>query len=217
MATSVINLSEPFFLKVLSLVNQPATDPEQLPLLRRQLSADLQAIEHKVASGTAGVSPGEWQSLKKVLVYWADEVLTAHIPDWEDFVLEHEYFHERNRAWKFYVEAEQCIPTGSPCAAELFYLAVALGFNGDIEGAFKYELSQDLPGGKADPQEARRFWASQLQRSIRQESGSDLQGEPLEGHVEPLAGGGTLKVAFSFFLISVIALLIVCGWWLLNG
>jgi hypothetical protein len=91
MAKSVINLSEPFFLKVLSLVNQPATNPEQLPQLQRQLSGDLQAIEQKVASGNASVSPAEWQSLKKVLVYWADEVLTAHIPDWEDYVLEQEY------------------------------------------------------------------------------------------------------------------------------
>jgi len=217
MATTVINLSEPFFLKVLSLVNQPATNPDQLPQLQRQLTADLQAIEHRVASGTAGVSPGEWQSLKKVLVYWADEVLTAHIPEWEDFVLEQEYFGEKNRAWKFYVEAEQCIPTGSPSAAELFYLAVALGFNGDIEGAFKYELSQDLPGGKADPQEARTYWAAQLQRSIRQEAPPDLQGEPLEGHVDPLSGEGTLKFGLAAFLISFFALLIVGSWWLIRS
>jgi type VI protein secretion system component VasF len=216
MAKSVINLSEPFFLKVLSLVNQPATNPEQLPQLQRQLSGDLQAIEQKVASGNASVSPAEWQSLKKVLVYWADEVLTAHIPDWEDYVLEQEYFGERNRAWKFYVEAEQCIPTGSPSAAELFYLAVALGFNGDIEGAFKYELNQDLPGGKADPMEARKFWASQLQRSIRPESSGDLQGEPLEGHVEPLGGRRTLKTATAAFAISLLALVTVVGWWMLN-
>lgn len=216
MPTSVINLSEPFFLKVLSLINQPATDPEQLPKLQRDLSADLQAIEHKVATGAAGISPGEWQSLKKVLIYWADEVLTSHIPVWENYVLEQEYFGEKNRAWKFYVEAEQSIPTGSPATAELFYLATVLGFNGDIEGAFKYELSQELPGGKPDPAEARRYWASQLQRNLRQDPGTDLQGEPLEGDVDPLSGGGTLKSGFAVFLISLMALLIVFGWWMLN-
>ncbi len=213
-STSVISLAEPFFLKVLGLVNQRSADPEQLPHLQRQLTADLQAIEKQVASGGAGISPGEWQSLKRVLVYWADEVLTAHITEWQNYVLEQEYYGEKNRAWKFYVEAEKCVPTGSSEAAEMFYLAAVLGFVGDLEGAFKYELGQDLPGHKSDPAEARRYWAEQLQRRIRHESVGDIQGEPLEGDVEPLRGDGVLKSGFAAFLISALALLVVFGWWL---
>ena len=216
MTVPIISLAEPFFLKVLDLVNQPATGPDQLPQLQRHLTADLQAIEQKVNSGIASVSSGEWQSLKRVLIYWADEILTTHVTDWQNYVLEQEYFGEKNRAWKFFVEAEQCLPTGSSEAAELFYLAVVLGFKGDIEGAFKHELNTDLPGKKSDINEARRFWAAQVQRRIRHEASGDLQGEPLEGNVEPLAGGGVLKAGFAAFLLGTLALIVVSGWWLLQ-
>jgi type VI protein secretion system component VasF len=215
MTMPLISLAEPFFLKVLDLVNQPASSPDQLAQLQRHLMADLQAIEQKVISRLATVSAGEWQSLKRVLIYWADEVLTTHMADWQNYVLEQEYYGEKNRAWKFYVEAEQCLPTGSSEAAELFYLAVVLGFKGDIEGAFKYEMSKDLPGRKADINEARRYWAAQVQRRIRYEAPGDLQGEPLEGDVEPLRGGGVLKAGFAAFLLGSLALIIVTGWWLL--
>jgi type VI protein secretion system component VasF len=215
MTVPLISLAEPFFLKVLDLVNQPASSPDQLPQLQRNLMADLQAIEQKVNSGVASVSTGEWQSLKRVLIYWADEILTTHMPDWQNYVLEQEYYGEKNRAWKFYVEAEQCLPAGSSDAAELFYLAVVLGFKGDIEGAFKYELATELPGRKSDINEARRYWAAQVQRRIRYELPGDLQGEPLEGNVEPLHGGGVLRAGFAAFLLGTLTLIIVVGWWLL--
>jgi type VI protein secretion system component VasF len=216
MTVPLIGLAEPFFLKVLDLINQPATTSDHLPQLQRNLMADLQAIEQKVNSGMASVSTGEWLSLKRVLIYWADEVLTTHMTDWENFVLEQEYFGEKNRAWKFFVEAEQCLPTGSSEAAEFFYLAIVLGFKGDIEGAFKYELNSDLPGKKTDINEARRYWAAQVQRRIRHESSGDLQGEPLEGDVEPLAGDGVLKTALASLLVATLALAVVGGWWLVE-
>lgn len=216
MTVPLIGLAEPFFLKVLDLINQPATTSDHLPQLQRNLMADLQAIEQKVNSGMASVSTGEWLSLKRVLIYWADEVLTTHMTDWENFVLEQEYFGEKNRAWKFFVEAEQCLPTGSSEAAEFFYLAIVLGFKGDIEGAFKYELNSDLPGKKTDINEARRYWAAQVQRRIRHEASGDLQGEPLEGDVEPLAGDGVLKTALASLLVSTLVLAVVGGWWLVE-
>ncbi|MCA9057585.1 MAG: DotU family type IV/VI secretion system protein, partial [Planctomycetaceae bacterium] len=144
--------------------------------------------------------------------YWADEVLTAQISDWQNYVLEHDYFEERNRAWKFYVEAEQCIPTGSPASAELFYLAVVLGFVGDMEGAYRHELGQDLPGGRSDPTEARRHWAAQLQRQIQNESAGSLQGEPLEGDAEPVSGEATYKAGVAVFAISMLIFVIAGGW-----
>lgn len=211
MTVPLISLAEPFFQKVLDLLNQPVSGAELLPPLQRQLTADLQAIEQKVNSGIANVSAGEWQSLKRVLIYWADEILTNHVTKWEDYVLEQEYYGEQNRAWKFYVEAEQCVPTGSSEAAEMFYLAVVLGFRGDIEGAFKHELGVDLPGKRSDINEARRFWSAQLQRRIRHDSTGDLQGEPLEGNVEPLHGDGVMKTAFALFLIATLLLIIVAG------
>jgi len=216
MTIPVINLAEPFFLKVLQLINQPLAGSDQLAKLQRQLSIDLQAIEQKVHSSASTVSSGEWQSLKRVLIYWADEVLTRHIDDWQDYVLEHEYYGERNRAWKFYVEAENCLPTASAETAELFYLAIVLGFVGDIEGAFRQVLEKEMPGRKTDPVEARRVWAMDLQRRILHQPSSDIQGEPLERNVEPLGGDGLRKSAIAAFCISALALLIVTGWWVLS-
>lgn len=212
MASSVIGLAEPFFLNVLGLLDQPAPDAQQLQKLQRQLSADLQAIEQKVNSGVAGISGGEWQTVKRVLVYWADEVLTAHIRDWDDYTLEQAYFGEQNRAWKFYVEGEEAIPTSGSEVAELFYLAIVLGFVGDIGDAFREELRTEMPGGHQDEAEARRYWATQLQRRIRHESAEDIQGEPLKGDVEPIGGGGFWKAGLAAFLISALLFLITLGW-----
>ena len=212
MATSVISLAEPFFLKVLGLLEHPAPDSQHLQKLQRQLAADLQAIEQKVNSGVAGLSGGEWQTIKRVLVYWADEVLTNHIRDWDNFTLEQEYFGEQNRAWKFYVEGEEAIPTSGSEVAELFYLAIVLGFVGDIEDAFKEELRTEMPGGHQDEAEARRYWAGQLQRRIRHDSPGDIQGEPLDGDVDPLNSGVFSKTSLAAFLISALLFLITLGW-----
>ena len=216
MTVPVINLAEPFFLKVLQLINQPLAGSDQLAKLQRQLSIDLQAIEQKVHSSASTVSSGEWQSIKRVLIYWADEVLTRHSDDWQDYTLEHEYYGEKNRAWKFYVEAENCLPTASSETAELFYLAVVLGFVGDIEGAFRHVLEKEMPGRKTDPVEARRVWAMDLQRRILHPASSDLQGEPLEKNVETFSGDGFRKSAMAAFFISALALIVVTGWWMLN-
>jgi len=213
MANTVISLAEPFFLKVLGLLEQAAPDGQQLHKLQRQLTADLQAIEQKVNSGlVGGISAGEWMTIKRVLVYWADEVLTNHIRDWDDYTLEQEYFGEQNRAWKFYVEGEEAVPTAGSEVAELFYLAIVLGFVGDIEDAFKEELRTDMPGGHQDENEARRYWATQLQRRIRHESPGDIQGEPLEGDVEPLSTGGFWKSGMAALMITSLIFLIVLCW-----
>ncbi len=212
MPTSAISLTEPFFLKVLRILEQPAPQSSELGRLQRQLTADIQAIQQKVNSGIAGLSGGEWETIKRVLVYWADEVLTHSIRDWDDHTLEQEYYGEQNRAWKFYIEGEEAIPTGSSDIAEIFYLAIVLGFEGDIEDAFKEELRIEMPGGHQDEVAARRHWAMQLQRRIRHEAQGDIQGEPLDGDVEPLASPMFFTTSLALFLISLLIFIIVLGW-----
>lgn len=212
MASSIIVHAEPFFLKVLALLACNAPDNQQLHKLQRQLTADLQAVEQKVNSGIAGISSGEWLTIKRVLIYWADEVLTDHIRDWDDYTLEQEYFGEKHRAWKFYVEGEESIPTSGSEVAEIFYLALVLGFVGDIEDAFKEELRKEMPGGHQDETEARRYWATQLQRRIRHESSGDIQGEPLEGDVAHLSSGTFWQAGVATLLISTLLFLITLGW-----
>lgn len=211
MSKSAISLTEPFFLKVLRLLDMGSPDESALVRVQRQLTSDIQAIQQQVNSGVAGLSTGEWETIKRVLVYWADEVLTASIPDWDDHTLEQEYYGEQNRAWKFYIEGESSIPTGSSDIAEIFYLAIVLGFEGDIEDAFKEELRKELPGGHQDEVSARHHWAMQLQRRIRHESAGDIQGEPLEGDVEPLASPAFFTTSLAIFLVSLLIFIIVCG------
>ncbi|MFN5626322.1 MAG: hypothetical protein ACK5DM_20400, partial [Planctomyces sp.] len=89
MAVSPVMLAEPFFLKVLSIVNRTtASDSASLGDLSKRLKDDLKQMDAKVASGLADLSHGDWQTIKRMLVYWADEVLTARVPEWQNHVLE---------------------------------------------------------------------------------------------------------------------------------
>jgi len=217
MPTSVVRLAEPFFLKVLGLINQPASSGSSLSDLRTELTTDLKKIEDKIRDGGLSLRPGEWEAFRRILVYWADEVLTVHTSgEWQEYVLEYVFYRERNRAWKFYTEAETNIPAGNSELSEVVYLALVLGFEGDIEDAFRNHLSQPLPGGRSDPAEARRYWASLLQGRLRHEVSRDLQGEPLHGTNEPIDEGETLTTAFTVFLISLLCLLIAVGWYWMN-
>ncbi|MGV2335673.1 MAG UNVERIFIED_CONTAM: DotU family type IV/VI secretion system protein [Planctomycetaceae bacterium] len=95
MSRSLVRLAEPFFLKVLALVNQPGNcSPEELENLQRKLMADLQSIESRLLADQPTGSP-DWEVGKRLLIYWADEVLTLRFPDWQDLVLEHRYFEEK--------------------------------------------------------------------------------------------------------------------------
>ncbi|MCA9047207.1 MAG: DotU family type IV/VI secretion system protein [Planctomycetaceae bacterium] len=213
MSQSIISLAEPFFLKVLGLLErEPPDDEDHLRRLQRQLTADIQAIQAQVNAGAVSVSGGEWETIKRVLIYWADEVLTRHIRDWADFTLEHQYYGSKHRAWKFYVEGEEAIPTAGSEVAELFYLAMVLGFEGDIEGAFRDELQKDMPGGHQEESAARKYWAGQLQRRIRYDASSEIQGEPLEGNVDPLPSPVFWRASLAFFLIALLLFVIVLGW-----
>lgn len=213
MSRSIVRLAEPFFLKVLTLVNQSAQSaPHELEELQKKLMADLQAIEAKLLVEQPAGSP-DWDLCKRALIYWADEVLTLRYPDWQDFVLEHSYFREKNRAWKFFKESEEGIPRSGPAVAELCYLAVVLGFEGDIEEAF-HRLERDLPGASHDVGEARRIWAKQLQRLIQLEFTEGPQPEPLDGSPEPLAGETAFKIAVVSAILSSIVFIVAIVWWI---
>lgn len=217
MSVTPVLLAEPFLLKVLSIVNgTPSSESAALTELQKKLKQDLQAIDAKVASQSSELAHADWLTLKRMLVYWADEVLTVHIPEWQNYVLELDYFRERDRAWKFYVEADQHLPTAGPGCVELFYLAVVLGFRGDIVSAYRHELNKDLPGGRSDAAEARRHWAQTLQRQIRIEQATPPAGEPLQGDAEPLAGDAVHTAGLALLIISCLCLFIVSIWYLKN-
>lgn len=218
MTDSVISLAEPFFLKSLNLVNDRKNDHTgDLPQLQKELSSELQSIEQKVHSGELRVSAAEWQSLKEALIYWVDEILTANFPDWQNYVLEHEYFKQRNRAWKFYVEGEKYLVTGTEEAAEIFYLAVVLGFVGDIDGAFNVVMKKSLPGDAKTADDARAIWARQLQGRLRQQASKDLQGTRLEGESGPVPSNQRLKLASAAFTVMLLFFLVLVSWYLFRN
>ena len=213
MSRSIVRLAEPFFLKVLALVNQSAQSaPHELEELQKKLMADLQAIEAKLLVEQPAGSP-DWELCKRILIYWADEVLTRHNLDWQDFVLEQRYHDEKNRAWKFFKEAEEGLPRSSPAVAELCYLAVVLGFEGDIEEAF-HRLERDLPGASHDIAEARRIWARQLQRLIQFENTDGPEPELLDGSPDPLGGETAFNIAVASAILSSIVFIVAIVWWL---
>lgn len=218
MSDSVITLAEPFFLKTLSIVGDRKNDHSgDLPRLQKELSGELQSIEQKIHSGELNISTAEWQSLKEALVYWVDEILTSHFADWQNYVLEHEYFKEKNRAWKFYVEGEKYLVTGTEDAAEVFYLAIALGFVGDIQGAFNVVMKKEMPGNTKDADDARVFWARQLQARLRQRQTRELQGQRLEGDSGPIPGNSALSVASAAFTLMVLCFLVLLAWYLIGN
>lgn len=213
MAESVVTSAEPFFLKALSIIGDRKNDHTgDLPFLQQELSGELQRIEQKVHSGELNVSGAEWQSLKEALLFWVDEILTSHFPDWQNYTLEHELYRSRNRAWKFYVEGEKYLVAGTEDAAEIFYLAVALGFEGDIEGAFLRSMRKPMPGNTKVPKEARIAWARQLQGRLRQQQNRDLQEQRLEGDSGPIDGNTTLTYASAAFTIMTLCFLVLLSW-----
>lgn len=216
MTKSVIRCVEPFFLKVLNVLDSPAQNIRDLDGLQEELTADLAYSEKD--SLDAGLPVGDWDTIKRVLVYWTDEVLTYHTGSaWSERTLEHAYFGEKDRAWKFYVLGEQTIPTSGSVIAEVFYLAIALGFVGRIDEAFVDHLNQGLPGGRQGREKgirdkARRHWARKLQSRIRHQAVGQVLGEPLEGSSDRIDNPAFLGLGLVAFVLSFLTLAVVLYW-----
>lgn len=204
-------LVDPVFQSVLDFIRRIERGENfDLQFERSRIRNAIDDAERMASTPSSPVTLQEFQVAKQALVYWADEVLTEAAPDWKDILLEREYFGSRTRAWKFYVEGELNGMNSSPDVAETFYLAIVLGFVGDIRDAFRNHLNRDLPGASSDPDEAREAWAKQLYERIRVSEQPELSGEPLEGHIAPLNGQALFRVAAIVF--GVVCVLCLLGW-----
>jgi hypothetical protein len=197
MSPEFSNLVLPVFQRVLDLLNRVETGQRpDLLTERNEIRNEIEEAEKTAAAPSSLVRLEEFQLAKQALIYWADEVLTEALPAWEDVLLEVEYYGPpRKRARKFYVEGETKARHATPDVAETWYLALALGFRGDIRDAFKNHLNRELPGNVDNVDEARRIWAKQLEQRIRDTVPPDLPPEPLIGHVAPLHGEALLATA----------------------
>lgn len=205
------SLVDPVFQVVLEFIGRIERGQNfDLQAERTNIRNVIDDAERRAGTPMSPVPLQDFQVAKQALVFWADEVLTEAAPDWKDVPLEREYFGSRTRAWKFYVEGELNGRHASADVAETFYLALVLGFVGDIRDAFKNHLNRELPGNSADPEQARQAWARQLEQRLREAGQSELSGEPLEGHVAPLTGRTLLRAAMIVF--GLVVGVCVVGW-----
>ncbi len=200
-------LFDPIFQVVLGLVQRlQRGEGADLVAERTEIRTLIDEAQKSAAETSSRVSRENFELAKRGLIYWIDEVITEAAPAWKDIILEWEYYDERERASKFYVEGELKARHASPDVAEVWYLALALGFKGDIRYAFKTALNRDLPGGTNDADEARRIWARELGRRIRDSRSPDLDGEPIQGEVAPLRGRMLLQIALALVFVLSLSL-----------
>lgn len=182
---------------------------------RNAVRNELEDAQLTARSPDSPVKPQEFELVKQALVYWVDEVMTAAVPEWQNNTLEREYYKSRDRAWKFYTVGETQARKSTPDVVEVWYLALVLGFEGDIVDAFKGHLNWDhLPGGATQADDARAKWAAELARQIRQSQLGELQAEPISGDVRPLSGARRLAIAVPCTAAALAAFCALLAAWL---
>ncbi|MBO12524.1 MAG: hypothetical protein CMJ68_17400 [Planctomycetaceae bacterium] len=210
--SSLVNPTMHYVLDLVSRIQRQATGID-LRQERDHIRGELEAAAATADGHDSPVSGEEFRLAKQGLIYWIDEVMTIADPAWQTMTLEWHYFQSLDRAWKFYVDGERQALRSSPDVIELWYLALVLGFEGDIRNAFDEHLNEPLSSESSDDQE-RQNWARKLERQIRQTKSTDLQPVPLQGNVMTLSGGLHLKSAagWSLTLIAVAILLGLLLW-----
>jgi type VI protein secretion system component VasF len=199
-------LVDPVFHHVLDLA-QRLSEGRSVDLHRERntIRALLERAETAAADRDHPVNLEHFRLAKRGLVFWADDVLNRASPAWAEMILEREYYGTRERGYQFYVDAEKA-RAAHPDLAELWYLALAMGFKGDIREAYARHLKRPLPGGTSDETLARDTLANDLKRDVRMTAPAPPTGDPLGGDVRPLHGSTMARGAW-----QLAALLLVIG------
>ncbi len=209
MTPEFAHLVNPTFHYVLSLVDKLDNGQSlNLEFERNRIRGELQDADLTVASPDYPVSRDDFNVAKRALVYWVDEVMTVADHQWKNIGLEIELYGTRDRAWEFYVRAETEARNRHPDVVETFYLALVLGFIGDIRDAFLNQMrGRPLPGNVDDPEKARQLFGKDLSRQIRQsQPGSGPAASQLMGDVRPLLGGKLFSVAMGSLVLALMLL-----------
>ncbi len=216
MTPEFANLVNPTFQHVLGLVDrinraQTVDLAAEYAVIRREL----EDAEMTASNPTCPVKLEEFQLAKQGLVYWIDEVLILADRKWMNKTLEWSYYETNDRAWKFYVDGEQRARRSSADVIEVWYLALVLGFQGDIQNAFHQQMNDPLPPDTT-PEAFRKKWAAGLEKQIRQNQLPKLGGESLEGDARPMLGGGQLasSARWAAALFVVFIVLLVINFWM---
>lgn len=107
--------------------------PELLDFAKEQ--AALKEILRKVPNvGEEKFGSETFLGIRYPLVCWLDEVFILNSPwkaEWTEASLEMSLYDSRDRAWKFWEQAQLAESRVSVDVLEVFYLCVMLGFRGD--------------------------------------------------------------------------------------
>ena len=201
-------LVNPIIRRTIDLVDRIRVGSAELKETRGDLKAMLDQAERQAAAPGSRVAESEWKLSKRVLVFWLDEVLTTANPQWQSITLEWEYYGSRDRAWRFYYDWETEAKKSSPNVAELWYLCLVLGFEGDIGNAFSEHLNSPIPIG-ISPEDFRRQWASDLSRLIAPLEARTLEKIPLQGTIEPLVWDARLWDAVRWAAVLLVITLVL--------
>lgn len=202
-------LVNPIIRRTIDLVDRMRAGNADLKQARGDLKGALDQADRQAANPGSRVTEGEWTFSKRVLVYWIDEVLTVANPQWQSITLEWEYFATRDRAWRFYYDWEaDAKRSATPNMAELWYLCLVLGFEGDIGNAFSEHLNTPIPVG-VSAEDFRRQWATDLARLIAPLESRTMDKVPLQGTIVPLAWDSRLWNAVRWAAVLLVITLVL--------
>lgn len=202
-------LVNPIIRRTIDQVDRVRTGSADLKETRGELKAMLDQAERQAAVAGSRITEGEWKLSKRVLVYWLDEVLTIANPQWQSITLEWEYYASRDRAWRFYYDWEtEAKRSATSNVAELWYLCLVLGFEGDIGNAFAEHLNSPIPVG-ISPDDFRRQWAGDLSRLIAPLEARSMEKVPLQGTIEPLVWDSRFWDAFRWAAVLLVVTLVL--------
>jgi type VI secretion system protein ImpK len=184
---------------------EPDLDAEQRHLIER-LRADGELRRLIDYNGDGGAFLGA----RYALTCWIDElfiVYTRWAETWKEKILESTLYGSRDRAWKFWDQAEIALrhpsaprvstPPG-PDAVETFFLCVALGFRGRyLENPAKVKEFMD----EMRPQVTRSSnFAAPRELGVRTNV-EPLMGRETLGRVVSLYGGGVLALILVLLIV----------------
>jgi hypothetical protein len=206
-------LVNPIIRYTIDVVDRVRAGTAELVETRADLRMMLDRADRQVASPSGSVTESEWTLAKRALVFWLDEVLTIANPQWENVTLEWEYYESRDRAWRYYYDWETQANKSTPNVAELWYLLLVLGFEGDIKDAFNHHLNKPIPAGTTD-EAFRKRWVGELARLVPPLEARTFEKIPLRGTIEPLVWDSRLMNAVRWtFVLLLITVVLVMIWY----
>lgn len=215
MREEVASVVYPVFTYGIRLKKRLDDDDEALDFAtaQKELQGLLQSVSQGggrwsgAANSTASLSarPADrYLGIRYALVCWLDEVfiLNSRWKDqWNERILEVEFYGHRDRAWKFWEQAELAAAQSNTDDLEVYFLCIMLGFEGNKHGA---------------PEELKKL-SERIKAQIDQGQGAEFN-LPVEGqprtYVPPLTGARRWHNMLAAGVIALLLVIMPLAFWL---